>query len=58
MIALNGVTYRYPGTQRDALHAIDLAVGEGELPGVIRLGHRYVVAVPRLLEALGAAERR
>ncbi len=35
MIALNGVTYRYPGTQRDALHAIDLVVGEGELVGVV-----------------------
>ena len=35
MIALAGVTYRYPGTQRDALHGIDLAVGEGELVGVV-----------------------
>jgi len=35
MIALAGVTYRYPGTQRDALHAIDLTVGEGELVGVV-----------------------
>src|SRR4030065_820384 len=35
MIALTGVTYRYPGTQRDALHAIDLSVGEGELVGVV-----------------------
>ncbi|MCX6025969.1 MAG: ABC transporter ATP-binding protein [Chloroflexi bacterium] len=35
MIALSAVSYRYPGTQRDALHAIDLAVGEGELVGVV-----------------------
>jgi predicted DNA-binding transcriptional regulator AlpA len=29
---------------------------QGELPGVIRLGHRFVVAVPRLLQALGAGD--
>jgi excisionase family DNA binding protein len=28
----------------------------GELPGVIRLGHRYVVSVQSLLGALGASE--
>jgi excisionase family DNA binding protein len=28
----------------------------GELPGVIRLGRRYVVSVPSLLGALGASE--
>jgi excisionase family DNA binding protein len=39
------------GISRDAAYALARA---GELPGVIRLGRRLIVAVPLLLQALGA----
>ena len=35
MIVVSGLRFRYAGTHRDALHAIDLAVGTGELVGVV-----------------------
>lgn len=30
------------------------AARRGELPGVLRIGHRFVVSIPALLAALGA----
>jgi len=35
VIVVSGLRFRYAGTHRDALHAIDLAVGTGELVGVV-----------------------
>ena len=35
MIVVSGLRFRYAGTNRDALHGIDLAIGTGELVGVV-----------------------
>ena len=35
MIVVSGLRFRYTGTNSDALHGVDLAVGAGELVGVV-----------------------